>query len=218
MTDAEWGPRADRRSDCYRLLSACFYPPDRDGLLGDGTCRQLAEALDDVYPDGVAASRAAALHCALVEASALDLRIDHAALFVGPFGLEAPPYGSVYLEETHTLMGETTLAAAARYATAGLQVTLHEPADHIAVELEFMHYLTALAAKADERGDQEESLRRADDARDFLTEHVGAWAPRFCMAVKRGAGTPFYRTLAECLEVFLEAEMRTSLTVPASTV
>ncbi len=217
MTAPEHVRRESRRSDGYRLLSAFFHPPDRDELLRDRTCLELAEVLQDLHPDTGAAAHAEALHGALADVDALDLRIDHAALFVGPFALRAPPYGSIYLEGGHTLIGDTTLAAAARYAMAGLTVTLHEPADHIAVELEFMHYLAALGAKALERGDRDEAARLAGEARGFLTEHVGAWAPRFCEAVKQGAETRFYRTLADCLQAFLAAEVSPGAYTAATT-
>jgi TorA maturation chaperone TorD len=207
MTSSDRILRERRRSDCYRLLSACFYPPDRDQLRRDRTCLDLADVLNELYPDTEAAAHAAALQDQIAESSEVDLRVDHAALFVGPFALKAPPYGSIYLEANHALMGDTTLAAAARYAAAGLTVTLHEPADHIAVELEFMHYLATLGAQAAERGDGDEAARLGDEQRCFLTEHLGAWAPAFCEAITCGAATRFYRSLAECLRAFLEAEV-----------
>ena len=105
-------------------------------------------------------------------------------------------------------MGETTAAVAARYAAAGLQLALCEPADHIAIELEFMHHVAALAATALERGDRQEATRRADEGRGFLGAHLATWAPTFCAAVKRSARTRFYRTLADCLQEFLDAELR----------
>lgn len=208
MTRADRIRRDRRRSDCYRLLSASFYPPDRDQWLRERTCLDLADALDELYPDTAAAAHAAALAEALGETDALELRIDHAALFVGPFALLAPPYGSVYLDRDHALMGDTTLAAAARYAAAGLTVTLHEPPDHIAVELEFMHYLAAQAAQAAARGDATEAARLSREQHDFLSQHLGAWAPAFCAAISRGAATRFYRNVAQCLRAFLEAEAR----------
>ena len=215
MRDPGRPGRERRRGDCYRLLSACFHPPDCERLLQDRTCLELAETLDDLYPDGGAASHAAALQCALADTTALALRVDHAALFVGPFRLEAPPYGSVYLEEARTLMGDTTLAAAACYAAAGLALTLHEPPDHVAVELEFMHYLIVRTAQAAERGDRDGAARLADQQHDFLHVHVGAWGPAFCAAIARGAGTAFYRALGDCLGAFLDAELRHSAVVEA---
>ena len=123
-----------------------------------------------------------------------------------PFGVSAPPYGSVYMEESRTLVGETTLAAAGCYAAAGLTVTLREPADHVVVELEFMAYLAALAADAAHRRDGDEANQLAERQEQFLHTHLGAWAPAFCAAIARGASTRFYRALAGCLARFIEAD------------
>jgi TorA maturation chaperone TorD len=196
------------RAESYRLLGTCFSAPRRDEWERDRVGRTLANVLDALDPDGEAAALAAALDDALGEADALALEVDHAALFVGPFALKAPPYGSVYLDDDHALMGDSTLGAARCYAAAGLTLTLQEPADHVAIELEFMAYLAALSARAVEGGDPGRAEQFRDAQHRFLTEHIGAWAPAFCAAVLRGAETRFYRTLARCLLVFLDAHAR----------
>jgi TorA maturation chaperone TorD len=194
------------RADCYRLLGACFCPPERERWLAEGTCLELAKALGPLAPD--AAGHAAALHEALAAADALALRVDHAALFVGPFALKAAPYGSVYLEAGRTLLGDTTLDAAARYAAAGLRVVLREPPDHVAVELEFMQVLAARAATAAASGNHAAAAPLAEAQREFLAVHLGAWGEAFCEAVACEATTAFYRCLAACLRAFLEVEVR----------
>lgn len=218
MSGGDGGVRDAVRSDCYRLLSACFYPPDRRRLIEDRVGLELAERLRELHPGAdVAWNAAALLHQDLFARSELELELetDHAALFVGPFALKAAPYGSVYLEGGRRLMGDTTLAARAAYAAAGLTVTLHEPPDHIAIELEFMHFLATRAAEAAHAGDAETAARLANDRWRFLDEHLGAWAPDFCAAVERGAETGFYRALAECLRAFVDAETRESPIVRA---
>ncbi|MBI2216887.1 MAG: molecular chaperone TorD family protein [Candidatus Rokubacteria bacterium] len=218
MNQTERVLREGRRADCYRLFSTCFYPPERDQLLQHRICIELAETLNELYPDTAAAAHAMVLHEQLTQLSETDVRVDHAALFVGPFRLKAAPYGSIYLERNNLLMGDTTLAASVCYAEAGLELTLHEPADHIAVELEFMHYLAALSAQAAHRGDDEQTARLTGQGDRFLNDHLGAWAPAFCAAIKRGANTVFYRALADCLEAFVDAELRHTRGVGCDTV
>ncbi|MFP4481041.1 MAG: molecular chaperone, partial [Desulfohalobiaceae bacterium] len=60
------------------------------------------------------------------------LRVDHAKLFVGPYQLAAPPFGSVYLEQRQTLMGESTQMVKELYRQAGLEMDpeYNSPADH----------------------------------------------------------------------------------------
>ena len=201
------GMRRDlHRSDCYRLLASCFCPPDREQWLRDRTCLELAAALDELYPGTAAAGHVIALHEQLTKLSQLELQVDHAALFVGPFALKAPPYGSVYLDQNRMLMGETTVAANACYAAAGLTLALRDCPDHITVELEFLQYLAARGVRAAAQEERDEAERLADERRRFLTQHLGAWVPSFCAALRSGAETPFYRLLADCLQTFIEAE------------
>jgi TorA maturation chaperone TorD len=217
MTGADHIVRERHRADGYRLLSTCFHPPERDRLLERGTCIELANIVNALYPDTRAAAHASVMHEQLTQLGDTDVRVDHAALFVGPFRLKAPPYGSIYLDADHRLMGDTTLAASACYAEAGLELVLREPADHVAVELEFMHYLATLSAQAAQRGDREREADLAHRQRQFLSEHLGAWTPAFCGAMKRGAETVFYRALAECLDAFVDAELRHPRTGLAAT-
>ncbi len=95
-------------------------------------------------------------------------------LFVGPMALEAPPYGSYYLEPEPQLMGKTTLQVRCVYEMAGLESPLqgHTPDDHLGVELD-----AALALKTMAR----ETGREEPQAlwRWFLHEHLAVWLPEF---------------------------------------
>lgn len=216
MSQTEPILRESRRSDCYRLLAACFYPPEPELLLAERTCLELAAVLDEVYPETAAGDHARMMHQQLSETGGTRLRIDHASLFLGPFELKAPPYGSVYLEKNHTLMGDTTLAAISFYKEAGLELTLHEPGDHIAVELEFMHYLSFLSAQALRGADEKEAARQGQKQQRFLLHHLGSWAPEFCSSIKRKADTLFFKELSDCLLAFIKAEIRQTETATAA--
>ena len=104
--------------------------------------RQLGRDLKAVCPP--AAEAAERMEAALLAHEGIEeLTIDHARLFVGPFALLAPPYGSVYLEGERRLMGDSTLAVGECYREVGLEVAagFNGTPDHIAAELEFMHFL-----------------------------------------------------------------------------
>jgi TorA maturation chaperone TorD len=206
MTDRS--QNESRRSECYRLLAALFYPPERSQLLNDQTCLTLAGLLSEIYPNAAASAQAAIMQEQLTALDENQLQVDHATLFVGPFALKAAPYGSIYLEQGRRLMGDTTLAAMDLYAEAGLHLTLKEPADHIVIELEFMHYLTALAAEALAAGHEDTVAELAGKQHHFLKEHLGAWVPAFCAATAREADTLYFRALADCLLAFVCAEIQ----------
>ena len=138
------------------------------------------------------------------------LLVDFAKLFVGPFELTAPPFGSVYLEEGHKLMGDSTMDVKEIYRLGGLEMSddFSNPPDHIAAELEFLYFLhvreEGLRETDAEAADMVQSLRK-----EFLSRHLGAWGIQFAEKVQDNATTEFFQTLGGLTEVVLENEMRT---------
>ena len=68
-----------------------------------------------------------------------SLKSDFSRLFIGPFKLLAPPYGSIYLDGNSCLMGASTMEVRQLYRNEGLNPVIKEAPDHIAIELEFMY-------------------------------------------------------------------------------
>ena len=132
------------------------------------------------------------------------LTIEYCRLFVGPYSLPCPPYGSVYLDGGQA-MGASTIDALSRYCRAGLRpaTTWSEPPDHIAVELQFMAYLSAGYVAAADAGHEEDACRLLDMQRDFLRDHVGRWGPVFAERLKGAASCHLYRFLGEVLGAWL---------------
>ncbi|MFW6401427.1 MAG: molecular chaperone TorD family protein [Desulfohalobiaceae bacterium] len=137
------------------------------------------------------------------------LRVDHAQLFVGPFQLAAPPFGSVYLEQRQTLMGESTQMVKELYRQAGLEMDpeYNSPADHISAELEFLAYLLLLQGKLQ----TEEKDQVLELCRRFLHHHLGARIEPFTSLVEQGAGTDFYQALARLSRQLVLQEARAYL-------
>lgn len=128
-------------------------------------------------------------------------------LFVGPGGLPAPPYESVY-REGWTVMGEATLEVARQYAEAGyiLDPSLTELPDHVAVELAFMALLAEEEAKAWEGGDTSAALAWLEREKIFLDDHLTRWLPAFCGRLLASTDTPFYRRLAGGIQEFVQLD------------
>ena len=164
------------RQALYWRLSQCYHPPDE--------C--LLATLRGPEGQGLLAPR-----CPDLE----DLRRDHAQLFVGPFTVTAPPYASVYLDNDRRVWGETTMDVAARYREEGLKVTLKEPADHVAIELEYMSLLIHRQMKAEADGAYDIAAGYLGKQRDFLEMHLGVWIPMLTDRIVRHARTAFYRDL-----------------------
>lgn len=181
------------RSDTYRLLSELYTEPGRgflDGLDNLGT--------------GVACLDAERLRSATCDPE--ELRRDYAQLFVGPFEVTAPPYGSTYLDNPDRVMTESTVAATEWYNREGLDVGLDEPPDHVAAELEFVGVLALAEYEEAATGNTDAAVGWAQKQYEFLSQHLGRWISEFTANVREHARTDFYRVLADETQSFVESE------------
>jgi TorA maturation chaperone TorD len=192
------------RARVYRLLADAFRPPVpalSEGLAALGSLLTKLES--------TASDTAAGLVEAFEQPGDLKpLKIDFAHLFVGPFLVLAPPYGSVYLEEKRRIMGDTTMDVLDHYRALGLDIAdnFKDAPDHVCAELEFMHVLVCRQAEAlrTEDGDRLVDSRQRQHA--FLGNHAGAWIPDFAAKVMEHAETQFYRFMGEVTKHFVEEE------------
>ena len=193
------------REDAYRLLAACFYPPT-PALIEEGCCANLAALLEPFAAE--AASFAGAAAVAAGQSSLEALAVEHARLFIGPFQLVAPPYGSIYLDEAKTVMGDSTARVAAFYRNCGLQLAddFHELPDHFAVELEFISYLAFKQREAEVSGDLSEVARISALQQEFLARFLMPWLEPFTAAIITDAEAPFYQAVARCTAAFINAD------------
>jgi len=77
-------------------------------------------------------------------------------------------------------------------------------ADHIGVELEFMHYLVEAEMAALSAGDADSVKHFQFAQKTFLNKHLLKWAPMYLINVKYESRTPIYYDAAEmCLEFIL---------------
>jgi len=135
----------------------------------------------------------------------IKLRVDFARLFVGPYRLLAPPYGSIYLEGDHKVMENSTVDVRERYREAGLDISenFKDAPDHIAVELEFMYFLIFKEIEAIHSDTPEAAYEQLCRQKSFLQDHLALWAAEFVGSVKRHAETDFYRNLATAIRMFI---------------
>jgi TorA maturation chaperone TorD len=185
------------RRDAYKLLADCYYLPDEELI---ETLRSLDKSKGNLFSEiAMSASQANDIEA---------LRIDYSKLFIGPYRLLAPPYGSVYLENTRMVMGNSTLDVRSKYAVEGLSVDIKEAPDHITIELEFMHYLISREVEAILSSDSIGAARYLKKQKDFLDIHLGLWVSDFSNNIDINAETSFYRDLALQTKSFIEADLR----------
>ena len=152
---------------------------------------------------------------ATVPVDAGELRSGASVVFGTPSPY--PPYEGEH-GQAHVFMKLQTMAdVAGFYRAFGVEVgpTFKDRPDHLAAELEFMHFLLVKEAHVIEAANEElaRETRRAQAL--FLSEHLGQWAPSFLARVASEGGNPFYIAVAEFGRTFLAIEM-TRLGVPAT--
>lgn len=76
-------------------------------------------------------------------------------------------------------------------------------ADHIGVELEFMHHLAQAELKALQESDQEAVIDLKEVQREFLNRHLLKWAPMYLINMKYEARTPLYYDAADMALEFI---------------
>ena len=198
---------AQRQSDAYRLLAACFYQPDREMFLEENLCANLAGLMQEISLPTVAQA-CQRMAQSLAENNQEELLVEYSALFLGPFGAPAHPYGSVYLEQERKLMGDSTMEVLKFYGDSGVKHEGDEPPDHIAIELEFMSFLEGKIAQAIGESNQAERADFSALRARFFNRLLVLWAPVLGNILKEQATLAFYRDLGECLVGFIGAEQQ----------
>ncbi len=194
--------RERARGEAYKLLAECYYLPT------PGLMRKLI----DLEQQMSVVCTEAMLHIKEMyeEIKRLDdldaLSLDFSRLFLGPYELHAPPYGSVYLDGERQIMGESTLEVRNKYRESGLDISsdFRNPPDHIAAELEFMYFLIVKETEAIGNSDIDMTVSFLEKQRAFLSEHLGSWVFAFADTIEEKAETDFYRNLARATKTFIE--------------
>lgn len=124
-------------------------------------------------------------------------------LFIGPYALPAPPWGSVWLDRESVLFGESTLALRQwmRENAIAFEMQQNEPEDHIGT-------LLMLAAWLAENG-------RDTQCDQLLAWHLLPWSHRFLSVFIDNAGHPFYVALGKLAQLTL-AEWQSTLLIPVA--
>lgn len=196
MTSPTSTQNLTQTANAYKLISLIYGSPT-DGL--EEILTYLDQTLINLKPELI--SMVSEMKSLSDSKSKLeDLTVDYAKLFIGPFDLLAPPYGSIYLDGQRRVMGDSTMEVLHLYRQAGLNVSdeFKAPPDHIITELEFMYYLIS---KYIETGD-EQWLQRKEE---FFINYLSKWIEDFTNRIQENAQNPFYKNLAQ-LTLWLTSE------------
>lgn len=233
---AQIGHVAELRGLGWGTLALSFYEPTERwvaAMLGGEVVADFGKAvswLDGDIPrfeDALAMLRGWAGEMAERDPVAVlqDLKVEYARLFIGaPGPMEAPPYESLYRDRdadgSPIVNGPSTAAVERTYGSHGLERAAghSDLSDHVATELEFMHFLCSREREAWQGGDVSaaRTLRSAQNA--FVAEHLNRWLPEFSERVRGATRVDVYRALATLLQDFLAVETGTGYAEVLSTV
>lgn len=197
--------QASAREDLCRYLAACYYQPGSE-FAEEKVFDSMLAAATRVHPDLAAYARQMGEDFATEGMQ--NLLLDYTRLFLGPSHIIAKPYGSIWLEQQGTLMGESTVAVMALYKEGGFEMDeeFRELPDHIAAELEFLYLLIYRENEAHRNGNPGAAQEKAELRRRFLDQHLGRWVGPFTTAVREGAESDYYRQLAALTGRFVSME------------
>ncbi len=185
-----------QRADNYKFLSDCYYLPD-EGL--------MQKVVDISQTDSCFVKLSS---CVPPLAELESLKIDFSRLFVGPYKLLAPPYGSVYLEDGK-LIGDSTMDVREWYEKEGLDIVIKDAPDHITMELEFMYFLITKQIEAIKDSNPQDVQSYLQKQSSFLQVHLARWLPGFAENVQQNAQAKFYVQLSAETNNFVQKDMKT---------
>ena len=189
------------RQQVYQCLAGCFQIPDKNLALVVDQLSDNLETLESRATDPVEQMQA---EPALLSDTHL-LKTEFSRLFIGPYTLPAPPYGSVYIEKMRKTMGDSTMDVLKRYRKAGVDLAddFKEVPDHVGAELEFMFLMIYKEIEGIRSDDQKMVHQMLVHQISFLQDHLNEWIPEFAGLVTAHASEPFYRLLAEAARIFM---------------
>ncbi|TKI68935.1 dehydrogenase [Sulfurimonas crateris] len=127
--------------------------------------------------------------------------------FVNLSLLHLIPYETFYTREDQKIETGGANPATDMYSAYNFMVDFEVArtisADHIGVELEFMHHLVEAEIKALEENDAEAAKELRGIQSEFLNKHLLKWAPLYLINVKYEARTPLYYDAADMALEFM---------------
>ena len=201
---------AEQRAATYSMLARLYAKEVDQGLLDEMHGALYPAATGNANYD--TGNYLVALYLSNIFGDSLDeLAIDYSRCFIGHGNdaySAAYPYESVYTSEKRLLMQDARDEVLAIYRANGLDKAGDWKAneDHVAAELEFMRVLCERCREALLDGDEDRAWDLFLTQRNFLEDHLAAWAPMMTEDLKNFAKTELYQGLAWLTEGYLEMD------------
>lgn len=127
--------------------------------------------------------------------------------FVNLSILHLIPYETFYTRDDQMIETGGANPVTDMYSAYNFMVDYEEArsvsADHIGIELEFMHHLAQAEMMALEEQDSEAVANLQEIQKEFLNKHLLQWAPMYLINMKYEARTPLYYDTADMALEFI---------------
>jgi len=138
----------------------------------------------------------------------LELAAEYAGLFLGVRQMPPHPSESVFTSADHLMMQRARDDVLKIYRSMGMEkvAKFTEPEDHIAIELQFMAYLSGKTIEALRSDNREEGKKCLEMQRDFLNDHLTKWVPMLVADILKGARREFYKAVAKVTQGYVRMD------------
>ena len=135
----------------------------------------------------------------------LELAADFCNLFLKSDKDSALPYASIYIGDSGLLNGQpaTEMENLMYQYQIGVNKSLNEPADHIAVELDFLGHLIICSNKLMQPKEMETSMQ---EQAQFIEARLLSWIPSFVDKCKKLDNFGFYASVTEVTLAFIKQD------------
>ncbi|MDD9180329.1 MULTISPECIES: molecular chaperone TorD [Aliivibrio] len=139
------------------------------------------------------------------EDAQLELSADFCQAFLGSDKSSALPYASLYLDKSGLLNAKPAqeMRALLEKYNIAQKAEFNEPADHIAIELDFLGNLIVMT---NQQASEEEFEAYMAAQLNFINEQLLSWTPRFSQICQERDEFGFYAAVTHFLVTFLQLD------------
>lgn len=201
------------RANCFNIFAALFCQPQQEIIKSNKIYDSLISSLDILNPK--CSDYILDLKKFKSKIKTEKLLVEYTRLFIGPFGMVAPPYSSIYFGQKNNLMCDETLWVINFYNEMGLEFdsSIKEAPDHIAIEMEFIYYMIYKEISEFENKNNKNAKHYWINQVSFYNNHFRKWAFEFADKIESGTTYEFYKTLAAGFKTFLTEDKITAFPV-----
>ncbi|WP_041771326.1 molecular chaperone TorD [Psychromonas sp. CNPT3] len=166
---------------------------------GDGVNLLTKLDTEPDFKDAIAKIRSGLVMVMAIEQPTLELAADFSQLFLTDAKKGAPPYASVYLSKSGQMFEKPHQQMLALFKKEGLAIDpdFKEPADHIAIQLDYLGNLILKDAN-----------KSSHAQHAFIEEHLLSWLTPFVNSTLRVQNSGFYQGICLLLQAYIEQDFK----------